>query len=115
MTLKALASEFQRRCAAPGNRTAAGRRRIRDRLLHDAGGINYDHIVTEFSKLARALKWPRSATLKDFRHLAATCLENSGMPEHYRKFLLASRRGGRPSPRTRTSTKSTNALTKPSR
>jgi len=88
MTLTALASDFQRRCVAPGNCTAADRRRIRDRLLHVAGAINYDHIVTEFSKLARALKWPRSATLKDFRHLAATCLENSGMPEHYRKFLL---------------------------
>ena len=88
MMLTELATEFQRRCVAPGNRTAASRRRIRDRLLHAAGAINYDHIATEFSKLARALKWPRSATLKDFRHLAATCLENSGMPEHYRKFLL---------------------------
>jgi len=88
MPLKTLAAEFQRRCAAPGIRTAADHRRIRDRLLRDAGGIDYDHIVTEFGKLARALKWPQSATLKDFRHLSATCLENSGMPEHYRKFLL---------------------------
>lgn len=88
MKLTELAAEFQRRGAAPGICTAADRRRVRDRLLHDAGGINYGHIAGEFGKLARTLKWPRCATLKDFRHLTATCLENSGMPEHYRKFLL---------------------------
>jgi hypothetical protein len=87
-SLKALVTEFQRRCAAPEIRTAAARRRIRDQLLHDAGGINYDHIVAEFNKVARGLGWPPTATGKDFRHLTATCLENAGMPEHYRKFLL---------------------------
>lgn len=86
--LQALVKEFQRRCAAPEIRTAADRQRVRGQILHDAGGINYDHIVTEFGKVARAVKWPQPATLKDFRHLAATCLENAGMPEHYRKFLL---------------------------
>jgi integrase len=84
----ALVKEFQRRSAAGGIHTAADRRRLRDQLLHDAGGINYDHIVAEFGKVARALKWPQPATIKDFRHLVATCLENAGMPEHYRKFLL---------------------------
>ena len=87
-SLRTLVKEFQRRCTAPGIRTAADRHRVRDQLLHDAGGINYDVIVSEFGKVARALKWPQPATLKDFRHLAATCLENAGMPEHYRKFLL---------------------------
>ena len=51
--------EFQRRCAAAGIRTAADRRRVRDQLLHEAGGITYDHIVTEFGKVARGLDWPR--------------------------------------------------------
>jgi integrase len=50
--------------------------------------MTYDHIVNEFGKLAHLLGWPRSATLKDFRHLFATNLENAGMPEHYRKFLM---------------------------
>ena len=87
-SLKTLVKEFQRRCAAAGIRTAADRRRVRDQLLYEAGGIKYDHIATEFAKVARVLKWPQAATVKDFRHLAATCLENAGMPEHYRKFLL---------------------------
>ncbi len=87
-SLKMLVKEFERRSAAAAIRTAADRHRLRDRLLYDAGGINYDHVVTEFDKVARALKWPQPATLKDFRHLAATCLENAGTPEHYRKFLL---------------------------
>ena len=87
-SLKALVQEFQRRSVAAGIRTAADRRRIRDQLLHDAGGMNYDHIATEFDRVAQTLKWPQAATLKDFRHLVATCLENAGMPEHYRKFLL---------------------------
>lgn len=83
-----LVQEYRQRCTAPKVCTAANRRRIRDGVLHDAGGITYDHIVTEFNKVARGLDWPRSATLKDFRHLFATCLENAGMPEHYRKFLM---------------------------
>ncbi len=87
-SLDDLVQEFRHRCTAPKVSTAANRRRLRDRVLHDAGGITYDHIVAEFKKLARALGWPRSATIKDFRHLFATCLENAGMPEHYRKFLL---------------------------
>ena len=50
--------------------------------------MSYDHIATEFDKISRRLAWPRSATIKDFRHFGATCLENAGMPEHYRKFLV---------------------------
>ncbi len=82
-----LVTEFQRRCN--GSACTAGERQdIRDQLFHEAGGMNYDHIATEFGKISRQLTWPRSATIKDFRHLAATCLENAGMPENYRKFLL---------------------------
>jgi integrase len=93
MPLGTLTAEFQRRCAASGVRTAADRRHVRDQLLHDAGAINYDHVVTEFNRVVRALDWPRSATLKDFRHLFATGLENAGMPEHYRKFLMGQSSG----------------------
>lgn len=87
-SLDHLVHEFQRRCALKAAHTAVDRQRIRDQVLHDAGGIDYDQIVGEFSKLARSLGWPKEATLKDFRHLFATCLENAGMPEHYRKYLL---------------------------
>lgn len=87
-SLEDLAREFQRRCAAEVCRTAADRRHVRDDVLHDAGGITYDHIVGEFGKIAGKLGWPRSATIKDFRHLFATSLENAGMPEAYRKFLM---------------------------
>ena len=87
-SLKTLATEFQRRCAATGVRTATDRHQVRDQLLHEARAINYDHIVGEFTKIAGSLRWPRSATVKDFRHLFATCLENAGMPEHYRKYLM---------------------------
>jgi integrase len=83
-----MVKEFERRCGAATASTAAQRRLIRDRLFHEAGGMNYDHIATEFGKVSRRLGWPKLATIKDFRHLAATCLENAGMPEHYRKFLL---------------------------
>ena len=86
--LKVLVAEFQRRCAAAKIRTAAERRRVRDQLLREAGSLTYDHIVTEFGQVARDLGWPRSATIKDFRHLFATGLENAGIPEHYRKFLM---------------------------
>jgi integrase len=87
-SLRGLAREFQRRCAASAIRTIADRRGVRDDVLHDAGAITYDHIVGEFGKIAGKLGWPQSATIKDFRHLFATGLENAGMPEHYRKFLL---------------------------
>ncbi|NES72849.1 MAG: hypothetical protein F6K24_50470, partial [Okeania sp. SIO2D1] len=32
--------------------------------------------------------WPAAATLKDFRHLFATEMQNAGMPEHYRRYLM---------------------------
>jgi hypothetical protein len=86
--LKDLVSVVQRRCAAPRIRTVADHQRVRDQILHECRGITYDHIVIEFGNVARALKWPQPATLKDFRHLVAICLENAGMPEHYRKFLM---------------------------
>ena len=32
--------------------------------------------------------WPAAATPKDFRHLFCTALENAGMPESYRRYLM---------------------------
>jgi len=83
-----LVAEFDRRRTQVHAQTASGERHIRDAILREAGGINYDHVVGEFAKLHRRLQWPGAATLKDFRHLYSTCLENSGVPEFYRKYLL---------------------------
>ena len=87
-TLNAVVDLFQQHCAQAKIAAAAGRRRVRDRILKEAGGITYNHVVTEFRKLARQLGWPAEATLKDFRHLFATSMQNAGMPEHYRKYLM---------------------------
>jgi len=50
--------------------------------------LDYDHVQGEFAKLAKGLGWPVSATLKDLRHLFATMLNNAGMPESYRRYLM---------------------------
>ncbi|MEK6259897.1 MAG: hypothetical protein AABP62_14855 [Planctomycetota bacterium] len=83
-----LVTEFHHRLAQVPQICAANRRQIRDQLLHEAGALGYDRIEQEFQKLARNLKWPRQATLKGFRHLFATALENSGCPESYRRYFL---------------------------
>jgi integrase len=67
---------------------AAQRRDVRDQLLIEAGGVDYDRIEGEFQVLSRKLKWPTAATMKDLRHLFATSLANAGMPEHYRQYLM---------------------------
>jgi hypothetical protein len=87
-TLAELAAEFQRHCAASKSLDAAERLRLRDHVLREAGGMNYDHIEQEFHSVARALRWPAQATLKDFRHLFATMLGNTPMAEAYKKYLL---------------------------
>lgn len=68
--------------------TAAKLRALRNKLLASAGQLTYDPIRLEFGKLARRLSWPRAATVKDFRHLFATSLENAGVPESYRRFFM---------------------------
>jgi integrase len=83
-----LIEEYRRRCAETRSLAAARRARLRDEVLRDAGGLRYDHVEGEFTQLARRLGWPTSATLKDFRHLFATGLENGGVPESYRRYLM---------------------------
>jgi hypothetical protein len=80
--------EYRRRCGTTGIMGAPSRERLRQDLLRDAGGLSYDLIEQEFSVLARRLNWPRSATLKDLRHLFATTMNNAAMPEAYRRFLM---------------------------
>jgi len=81
-----LIAEYRRRCEK--EQSAAGRARVRDRLLRDAGGIDYDDVQGEFASLAIRLGWPRRATVKDLRHLFATTMNNAAMPESYTKYLM---------------------------
>ena len=50
--------------------------------------MTYDDVQGEFEGLARRLGWSKEATLKDFRHLFCTTLENAAMPEAYRRYLM---------------------------
>ena len=95
-SLATLAEEFRRRCRIGGTPSAVERQRIREHVLRDAGGLNYDQIEHEFHAIAGALKWPRAATLKDFRHLFSTCLENAGVPEFYRRYFMGQSPGKAP-------------------
>jgi hypothetical protein len=81
-------AEYRQRCARIPGLNAAQRQKLRDAVIHDAGGLTYDHIQDEFASLAKRLKWPRQATLKDLRHLFATTLNNASMPEAYRRYLM---------------------------
>lgn len=88
VSLAELTAEFGKRCATARARTAFHRQQIRDALLRDAGGLTYDQVEREFGALARRLNWPSAATLKDLRHLFATTLGNTAMPEAYRRYLM---------------------------
>jgi len=83
-----LRKQYASRLDKERNLTAQIRASIRDQMVLDAGGLNYDHIEHEFAQIKAKLGWPAEATLKDFRHLFSTCMENAGMPEFYRKFLM---------------------------
>ena len=87
-SLADLVSQFQTRCAAEQAETAAQREMIRNQIFKAAGALRYDQIEAEFQAVARSLAWPPEATLKDFRHLFSTALENAGMPEYYRRYLM---------------------------
>ena len=85
--------ELERRWTQGRDRSANQRQRLRDQVLMEHGCLNYDRIEGDFQSVASSLNWPRSATLKDFRHLFSTCLENAGVPEFYRRFLMGQSAG----------------------
>lgn len=87
-SLQQLEQELEKRCGKTGNLDAAKKLRLRDEVLKDAGGLTYDHIEAEFKKVVRQLHWPTTATVKDFRHLFSSLLENAGVPEFYRRYLM---------------------------
>ena len=87
-SLADLITEFRRRTACSGSPDSSARLHLRDQLFREAGGLNYDDISHEFQTLARQLRWPPQATLKDFRHAFATMLGNSPLAEAYKKYLM---------------------------
>jgi integrase len=87
-SLAELVLVFQQQVREAKSLDAAGRLRLRSQVLHEAGGMNYDDVQGEFEGLARRLGWSKEATLKDFRHLFCTTLENAAMPEAYRRYLM---------------------------
>ena len=89
--LEKLTTEYERRTM--GISEAVGREEIRQTILRETGGLDYDAISREFRRIRSQLGWPDTATLKDFRHLFATCMQNSGMPERYIKYLLGHTQG----------------------
>lgn len=79
---------FEERCQARAELSAHDRVRVRDQILKEAGAMQYDHIEHEFGRVAKKLHWPSDATLKGFRHLFASAMENAGVPEFYRRYLM---------------------------
>lgn len=86
--LAELIGEYRSRCDRENTKTAVERTRLRDSVLWDAGGLDYDHVQNEFAKVTKLLRWPAAATLKDLRHLFATSLTNAGVPEAYVRYLM---------------------------
>ena len=92
-----LTLELRRRIAADGTAiTRARQQQLRDEVLRDAGGTNYDRIEDEFRALAAGLRWPRQSTLKDFRHLFLTALSNAGIGDAYRQYFAGQALSGAP-------------------
>ena len=87
-TLAELVIDFQARLRQLRQPGAAQITKLRTEVMAAAGAVNYDTIDGEYRSLASQLGWPRNATLKDFRHLFATLLENAGVPESYRRYFM---------------------------
>lgn len=91
-----LAEEFRQRCAAVEEPNARQKRRLRGQLMKASGQLNYDHVEAEFKKLSSRLEWPAEATLKDLRHLFSSSLEDAGVPEFYRRYMMGQSFGKAP-------------------
>jgi hypothetical protein len=88
LSLPRLIESYQQGCQRSDHSDRIKRRLFRNVLLRQAGAITYETTEGHFNGIARRLGWPEKATLKDFRHLFATTLASSGMPECYRRYLM---------------------------
>jgi len=95
-SLAELVESFEERRRHESSNSAAARRNIRDGLMKEAGQLRYQHIKLQFTKLATQLGWPPAATIKDLRHLFSTSLENAGVPEFHRRYLMGQSFGKAP-------------------
>lgn len=86
--LDVVRQEFRMRCLSLPSAGAAARVRVRNEVLRVAGAVSYDLLDHEYRLVSRQLSWPKAATLKDFRHLFSTLLQNAGMPDMYRRYLM---------------------------
>jgi hypothetical protein len=86
--LEKLTREYRNRLAAANPRSHIERRNIRKGLLREAGALAYDDIERLFHRIVAKLGWTGPVTLKDFRHLFATTLNDANVSESYRKYLL---------------------------
>lgn len=88
LSLEQLEMKYKKQCGKLKNPGAKQKQQIRNKIMKEAGALNYDRIGHEFRRVVRDLNWPDSATLKDFRHLFSTELMNAGVPDYYRKYLM---------------------------
>ncbi|WP_417849315.1 hypothetical protein [Thalassoglobus sp.] len=91
-----LVDRYRQQCERERHPSATSRARISQHLFKEAGGLDYDHIDREFRTVAGKLGWSKEATLKDFRHLFSTSLENAGVPLFYRRYLMGQSPGTSP-------------------
>lgn len=92
-SLETIAAEYRSRVTKAKSYDAASRERVRDGVMNDAGAVTYKIVVGEFTALTSSLNWPKSATLKDLRHLCQTCLDNGGLTLSERQYLLGQSMG----------------------
>ena len=95
-TVQEFSDDFQTQIQKRNVASPEQRQRLLKLQIRKAGGINYDQIEHEFHGIQQKLGWPSQATLKDFRHLFSTSLENSGVPLFYRKYLMGQSPGNSP-------------------
>jgi len=96
LSVAELVMRYQHLCDSERSSSAKVRSRFLRQLIQEAGGLEYDHIDHEFRIVAGKLEWPKAATLKDFRHLFSTSLENAGVPLFYRRYLMGQSPGTSP-------------------
>ncbi|MGB0766846.1 MAG: hypothetical protein ACPGYV_03970 [Phycisphaeraceae bacterium] len=87
-SLQDLTAAYRYRVRQLKTADAAGREKVLDAVLNDAGGLTYKRIEGEFKRIAKALGWPEEATMKDFRHLFNTTMANAGLSLEERAYLM---------------------------
>lgn len=92
-SLDELIREYQARCQREGRTNARRRKAIRNEVMRAAGAIDYDAIHGEYKRLAKQLKWPPTATLRHLRHLFNVSMENGGLSERERQYLMGQTQG----------------------